>query len=300
MLKKAAICLVISFVISSQAMAGNVYIGGVKSAQTCNYFRNIYYKQSQRSQSGGAVAFGAGGIVGAFASSNRSDVEYMEYFTKDCYRNFPDAAATMNAIVSNIKLPLSSNARLDINISSVGLFEEAKSASPFGEELYANESSGLQVRVDYALYAAGSKKIDGGIVELRTSTYANEEVPGQSSRQSLDTRAAYNRIQGEIAKALVKRIIAKVDPLKIMRIEGDRAIIDRADPVIEPGDLLSVIDIDAATAYTLRVSSQSAGISIARNVNGEALPKSLVGSVVSSVEQESADDGPARPKVRLP
>ena len=300
MLKQISLFVVATLAIPSPSNAEGINVGTVKSAQNCNYFLNVYYRQSQQSRSGAAVAAGPGGIAGAFASATSSNVEYMEYYTKDCKRNFPDAAATMNAVFSSIKLPFRENARLDVNISSVGAFDESKSVNPFGEELYAAESNGLQVRVDYSLYAAGSRKLDGGTIELRVSTFSSEDVPGQASRQSLDTRAAYNRVQGEIAKALAQRIVVKFDPLKISKVDGDRAIINRAEPIIKSGDLLSVIDLETARAYTLRVTTQSGGVSLAKSVNGENLPMNLVGVVVSPVASEAGDDVAPRQKVRLP
>lgn len=300
MVYKRYIIAIFALVFAEPSLAQSISVGSVTSARVCDFYRNTYFKQSGSSSQSAALAANKNALVFGATSSQKYSLEIMTYFTKDCYRNFPDAKFTIESIVSAVRIRKKEAYKLNVNISSAGNYSSYSQMSPYGQDLINSESEGIQVRVDFHVIDSRGRKVAGGISEVKVPLYDNEEVAGFSSVNTFDVKAAYNRAQESIARSIIRSIMPSLDPIKVVSVENDRIVLSHSKPVVSIGDYFTVIDVKSASSYTFQVFSQNQDISLARAVGSGSIPEELVGLEGDLTNPIDAGNSPPdRPKVRL-
>jgi hypothetical protein len=295
---KSVLGVILCICLGNPTYANTISVGNVTSRNICNYFENIYFRQDTASAGAGGFALGPGGLAAAATYASRSRTEFIKFYTKDCYKQFPDAKFALSGVFSGVRAKVPQALVVNVNLSNIGFFSNDNEVSPFGENIQTENSSGIEVRVDYVVTASGRPKMGNSIV-VRVPSESLSLLPGSTSRSSSSEEAIYNSIQGEIGREILRDSALRLFPTTVNSVAGRRVLVDNLAPIINSGDIVTVVDPLTLENLEFLVVGQSSEGAVAEFIGEGVVPSSIVGKKIASLRKKNIFEG-IKAKIKIP
>lgn len=266
----------------------DIRVGYVQAKEKCQYFREY----------SGDSALVATPWMLAYASSWRS------WLVKDCESQFATMRESLeSALASSGKFSVGSRG-YTVNVSLSGVTEggPADYVPPADQRNEYHVSQAFMVvaldvtvsdRNGNVIYGGPLlKKIETGYAITADNTYSSGTNTGE---------AAYGQLQQEVALAVARLVAFKIEPLRVVAVDGYDVRLNYGGPLLKPGALVQVDSSSGMRRLRYVVTSSDSRYALAE-MDGDNDPAQIVPGAMASVIEgdDSAANGRRYKRTRLP
>lgn len=249
----------------------------------------------------GAVSGRSATVTDGYVAANVTSWTTRLY--KDCMTQFAGIrTALQSALASTGKISVGagglqvSGRVSNIARASTGFVDQS---SIGGESAIAD--SAYVVSMDVTVRDRAGRIVYGFPIRKRVETGFAANVSGSSTLSTTDGDGIYGMIQQQIAQAVARALIQRIDPIRVTGVEGRQITLNYGEPIVEFGTIVDVAVPGSASVIRYRVQSALNGAATALQEgdgDGSRIP---AGAIATVIEPESGAANRSRfEKVDLP